>query len=107
MVKRHDRARKRAKASPAATEGGDASRDTSALDAPEPVSRLLRLRRFGLEFGVIVLVFFGLGLWQTRGLLPRGEPLPPFNLVDLEGKQVTLTHYRGKTVLLHFWATWC
>lgn len=105
MVERHDRARKRAKASPAATAEADASR--GALDAPKPASRFFRLRRFGLEFGVILVVFFGLGLWQTRGLLPRGEALPEFDLVDLEGKRATLSDYRGKTLLVHFWATWC
>ncbi len=102
MAARYDRARKHAQATPAAT-------DTEArgLDAPKPASRLRRLRRFGLEFGVILFVFFGLGLWQTRGLLPRGEPLPEFDLVDLDGKRVTLTDYRGKTLLVHVWATWC
>lgn len=107
MVERHDRARKRAKETPVAAEGADAPHVEPAPDAAKPASRLRRLRRFGLEFGVILLVFFGLGLWQTRGLLPKGEPLPEFDLVDLEGERVTLTDYRGKTLLVHFWATWC
>lgn len=32
---------------------------------------------------------------------------PDFTLNDLQGKQVSLNDYRGKTVLLDFWATWC
>lgn len=28
-------------------------------------------------------------------------------LVDLEGKQVKLSDYRGKFVVVNFWATWC
>ena len=32
---------------------------------------------------------------------------PDFTLRDLEGKQVRLSQYRGKVVLLNFWATWC
>lgn len=32
---------------------------------------------------------------------------PNFSRVDLEHKQVTLADYRGKVVLLNFWATWC
>lgn len=107
MVNRHDRARKRAKAAPAVTEGADTSPDARELDAAKPAAKRLRLRRIGLEVGVILFVFFGLGLWQTRGLLPRGEPLPEFDLVDLEGKRATLTDYRGKTLLVHVWATWC
>lgn len=39
---------------------------------------------------------------------PRvGRIAPDFTLVDLEGKLVTLSDYRGKTVFLNFWATWC
>src|SRR3954454_18066823 len=30
-----------------------------------------------------------------------------FSLADVNGAQVTLADYRGKVVLLNFWATWC
>ncbi len=32
---------------------------------------------------------------------------PPFSLKTLNGNQVSLKDYRGKLVLLKFWATWC
>jgi len=38
---------------------------------------------------------------QTEG------PAPDFKLQDLKGGEVTLDQYRGKVVLLEFWATWC
>ena len=41
--------------------------------------------------------------------LPRlqGQDAPSFTLVDLDGKKVSLSQYRGKAVLINFWATWC
>jgi peroxiredoxin len=36
------------------------------------------------------------------------EPFAPvFTLKNLDGKEVNLEDYRGKVVLLNFWATWC
>jgi thiol-disulfide isomerase/thioredoxin len=36
-----------------------------------------------------------------------GNIPPDFALVDLDGKTVILSHLRGKTVVINFWATWC
>ena len=36
-----------------------------------------------------------------------GKPAPAFALEDLSGKKVTLESYKGKAVLVNFWATWC
>lgn len=37
----------------------------------------------------------------------KGKPAPAFALEDLSGKKVTLASYKGKAVLVNFWATWC
>lgn len=34
-------------------------------------------------------------------------PAPEFSLENLEGKKVDIRDYRGKVILLNFWATWC
>ena len=36
-----------------------------------------------------------------------GMPAPSFRLQDLQGKEISLDQFRGKIVMLDFWATWC
>lgn len=36
-----------------------------------------------------------------------GKPAPDFALRTLDGRLMRLSHFRGKTVLVNFWATWC
>ncbi|HZI95052.1 MAG TPA: TlpA disulfide reductase family protein, partial [Patescibacteria group bacterium] len=49
-----------------------------------------------------------LGVTTLAGSRPgTGDPIPPLHLYDLKGHQVLLESFRGKPVLLHFWATWC
>ena len=35
------------------------------------------------------------------------RPAPEFTLKDSDGRPVKLADYKGKVVLLNFWATWC
>lgn len=37
----------------------------------------------------------------------RQKPAPSFTLKTVDGKTVSLADYKGKAVLLNFWATWC
>jgi thiol-disulfide isomerase/thioredoxin len=39
--------------------------------------------------------------------LEVGSPAPNFKLRNLEGREITLDQFKGKVVLLDFWATWC
>jgi peroxiredoxin len=40
-------------------------------------------------------------------LVENGMPAPNFTCQDINGKSVSLSDYRGKHVLLEFWASWC
>ncbi len=49
--------------------------------------------------------FFGPPEFKAVQLI--GKPAPDFRLPDLHGKTVALADFKGKIVLLDFWATWC
>ncbi|MFE4813016.1 TlpA disulfide reductase family protein [Peribacillus simplex] len=44
---------------------------------------------------------------DALGGLEIGAKAPDFSLKTLDGKQVELSDYKGKKVMLNFWATWC
>lgn len=35
------------------------------------------------------------------------QPAPPFSVVDFRGRKRTLESFRGKPLVLNFWASWC
>lgn len=60
----------------------------------------------GMLLGVLALqVMERMG--QPRVDLAVGKPAPPFDLVSLDGRQTHLADFRGKAVMVNFWATWC
>ncbi len=48
------------------------------------------------------------GTTQVVGGSPLlGKPAPPIELSTLDGAPVRLTDYRGRPVVVNFWASWC
>jgi cytochrome oxidase Cu insertion factor (SCO1/SenC/PrrC family) len=45
-------------------------------------------------------------LWDLHMVPLDSEPAPAFTLESLAGKRVSLSDFRGRGVLLYFWATW-
>jgi thiol-disulfide isomerase/thioredoxin len=44
---------------------------------------------------------------EAEAMQMRGKPAPAFTLATLDGKKVSLSDYKGRPVLVNFWATWC
>ncbi|WP_246055252.1 peroxiredoxin family protein [Pseudalkalibacillus caeni] len=50
----------------------------------------------------------GYSLSDSNGAgIKEGSKAPDFSLQTIDGKKVKLSDYRGKKVVLNFWATWC
>ncbi len=58
----------------------------------------------GIGMGILVLVSGG----NPQPSSPQpGKSPPDFQLKDLNGETVRLSQFKGKLVLVNFWATWC
>jgi thiol-disulfide isomerase/thioredoxin len=74
-----------------------------------------------IVLGILVVIVVGAHyadratrLSRTNSVAPArfaapeaGKPAPDLTLKDLDGKDLSLAQYKGKVVLVNFWATWC
>lgn len=58
-------------------------------------------------FACLVLVMLGLIVLGRISIGADLEKAPDVKLEDINGKSFELTDYRGKVVLVNFWAVWC
>ena len=62
--------------------------------------------KLGLLGFVLLFAVFFLSRLQVRALA-LGDSVPEFTLRNDDGGTVALADFRGKIVVLNFWATWC
>jgi len=71
-----------------------------------------------LKKWIIAVIIIGLAGWAIFDFvikssdeesvgIEKGDLAPDFELETLDGEEVKLSDYKGKKVLLNFWATWC
>ncbi|OGW00091.1 MAG: hypothetical protein A3I04_05805 [Nitrospinae bacterium RIFCSPLOWO2_02_FULL_39_110] len=58
-------------------------------------------------FFTVISDAFDEGSFKTLGIQRLNQEAPYFTVVDSNGKKIGINEYRGKVVILHFWATWC
>ena len=67
-------------------------------------------RDLAVKIGLLVAVagFLAAFLWNADQEPPvAGRPMPDFSLPGEGGGHVSLDDYKGKILVLNFWATWC
>ena len=69
--------------------------------------QIIRRVKYPFIFIVSILLFVTFNLNTNAFARTDREKAPDFVLNDMNGKKVTLSEYKGKPVLLNFWATWC
>jgi len=53
----------------------------------------------------ILFVIFGVFMIGTTSV--SAQEAPDFTLTDLDGQKVSLSDFKGKVIIVDFWATWC
>jgi peroxiredoxin len=55
---------------------------------------------------IILAIMIALAV-PARAVQGENVPAPDFAIKDLKGAGLTLADYKGKVLVLNFWATWC
>lgn len=67
---------------------------------------MIKIPLFMISLVVVTLCSIG-HAEESLTLLKHRPVAPDFNLMDMDGNSFSLTQYRGKPVIINFWATWC
>jgi cytochrome c biogenesis protein CcmG/thiol:disulfide interchange protein DsbE len=84
-----------------------------ANTSDSPLTRQMPPGLFGILLAAAVLLVFYVVGRSTPSLPPDpnfvayGKQVPEFKAETVDGKTVQLSDFKGKVVLLNYWATWC
>ena len=67
------------------------------------------MRQVTIQLMLLLLLSWSASAFAGQLLTPyKGpQPAPDFELVDVDGEKHRLSDYRGKPLIINFWATWC
>jgi len=95
------------------------NQQTPGAPTPQPPAPSSGARSFSIVLAIIVVV---MGMILAGKYLVKkpaagtpnlaasnvtGQPAPDFELTTVDGRKIKLSDYKGKAVVLNFWATWC
>ncbi|PSJ72683.1 hypothetical protein C7N43_32965 [Sphingobacteriales bacterium UPWRP_1] len=65
-----------------------------------------RLYKLPMQYRVLFLLLFTCLLVQT-GCAKRGNQIYNLTVLDMDGKEVSLSYLKGAPAVVNFWASWC
>ncbi len=67
------------------------------------------MRQVTIQSMLLLLLSWSAAAFSGQLLTPYkgAQPAPDFELVDVDGDKHRLSDYRGKPLIINFWATWC
>ena len=65
------------------------------------------MKTFAAALAVLAALAAGAAGCAPARTETEAVPAPEFSLKDLQGNALSLSSYRGKVLVLNFWATWC
>lgn len=84
----------------------DSTPSAEAVTAARKPALWVIILAFALLIGFMALIAWGLRR-SMSGPIRVGDVVPPITMTTFEGTTLASTDYRGKVIVLNFWASWC